>query len=66
MPNADVIVQATQSNFFLFHLLTEAAESFLDHVGDDVLTYGNAIAVDQRQAQYIVHVMREEFGLVVR
>jgi hypothetical protein len=61
---ADVVV-TRESNIFLFHLLTEAAESFLDHVGD-AQTFGNALVVDQHYAVETVNAMREDFGLVVR
>lgn len=55
-----------EGNIFLFHLLTEAAESFLDHVGDEAQTFGNALVVDQHCAEAIVFAMREDFGLEVR
>ena len=65
MTNADVIVE-NHGSIFLFHLLTEAAESFLDHVGDEAQTFGNALCVEPRYAESIVIAMRDDFGLEVR
>jgi hypothetical protein len=63
--NPDVIVE-NHGSLFLFHLLTEAAESFLDHVDSEAQTFGNALVVEPRYAADIAAVMRDDFGLVVR